>query len=156
MRQQSKQMLQHTKETCQQALAATRLHNFAYFYTCVKSFCCRIPLPNMESKSLLKKFDTSLNDCLGLVTGCIKSTPTELLPILSGIEPMDIRRNKNILDLRIRAMENTHIFHQAAISPLTNGSINSSRIPLSTQMHRLSYDIDNISPDTWAQHAWTV
>ena len=155
MPQQSKQTLQPAEETCQQPLAS-RLLNFAYFYTCVKFFCCRMLLSNMESKSLLKKVDTSLNECLGLVIGCIKSTPTELLLILSGTEPMNIRRNKNILGLRIRAMENTHIFHQAAISRLTNGSINSSKIPLSSWMHHLSYDIDNISPDNWAQHAWTV
>ena len=91
----------------------------------------------MESKSPLQKVDASLNECLRLGSGCIKSTPTELLPILSGIEPMDIRRNKNILSPRLRAMENTHIFHQAAISPHKNGRLK-SRMPLLTRMHRLS------------------
>ena len=62
--QQSKQTLQPAEETCQQPLAS-RLLNFAYFYTCVKFFCCRMLLSNMESKSLLKKVDTSLNESLG-------------------------------------------------------------------------------------------
>ena len=48
-------------------------------------------------------------------------------------------------------MENTHIFHQAAISPLKNGRIK-SRMPLSTRMHHLSNNIDDMHPDTWAQH----
>ena len=48
-----------------------------------------------------KKVDTSLNECLRLVSGCIKSTPTDILPVLSGIEPSDIRRGKNIVELRI-------------------------------------------------------
>ena len=108
----------------------------------------------MESKpSLQKKFDTSLNECLRLVSGCIKSTPTELLPILSEIDPVDIRRNKNILNLHIRPMENTHIFHQAAISPLTNARLN-CRMPLSARMHCLSHDNDDKFPEDWTQHAW--
>ena len=44
-------------------------------------------------------------------------------------------------------MENTHIFHQAEISPLKNGKLK-SRMPLSTRMHCLSHDIDDISPKT--------
>ena len=69
-------------------------------------FCCRILLSNMESKPSLLK----LRHRFRLVSGCIKSTPTELLPILSGIETVDIRQNKNILGLCIRAMESTHFF----------------------------------------------
>ena len=93
----------------------------------VAEYCC----PIWSQSHHCKKVDTSLNECLTLASGCINSTPTELLQFLSGIEPMDIRRNKNILGLCIRAMENTHIFHQAALD-----------------------DIDDISPDNWAQHAW--
>ena len=66
---------------------------------------------------------------------------------------MNIRRNKNILSLRMHAMENTHISHQAAISPLKNDRLKST-MPLSICMHRLSHDIDNISPEDWAQHDW--
>ena len=48
-------------------------------------------------------------------------------------------------------MENTQIFPQAAISPLTNGKLK-SRMLLSTCIRRLSHSTDHISPDTWAQH----
>ena len=51
-------------------------------------------LPIVESKPSSKKLDTSFNERLRLVSRCVKSTCTELLPILSGIEPMDIRRKK--------------------------------------------------------------
>ena len=37
-----------------------------------------------------KKVDVSLNDCMRLISGCIISTPTEVLPALCGIEPVDI------------------------------------------------------------------
>ena len=50
-------------------------------------------------------------------------------------------------------MENTHIFHQTAISPFTNARLK-SRMPLSTCVHRLNHDIDGISPEDWAQHTW--
>ena len=38
-----------------------------------------------------KKVDTSLNECLRLVSGCIKPTPTDTLPVLCGMVPSDIR-----------------------------------------------------------------
>ena len=44
------------------------------------------------------KLDVSLNECMRLISGCIKSTPTEILPILSGIEPGDLRREKQLLN----------------------------------------------------------
>ena len=97
--------------------------DFTTLHTSALALCFTVPI--MESKPSNKKLDTSLNERLRLVSGCIKSTCTELLPILSGIEPMDIRRNKNIVSLRISAMENTHIFHQAAISPFKNGRLKS-------------------------------
>ena len=54
----------------------------------VPEYCCLIWSQNHHFKNV----DTYLNGCLRLVSGCIKSTPAELLKI----EPVDIRRNKNI------------------------------------------------------------
>ena len=34
-----------------------------------------------------KKLDTTLNDTLRIITGCLKPTPSEFLPVLSGIAP---------------------------------------------------------------------
>ena len=39
-----------------------------------------------------KKLDFALNDTLRLTTGCLRSTPTGLLPILAGIAPPNLRR----------------------------------------------------------------
>ena len=114
----------------------------------VVEYCC----PILSQNHYCKKFVTSLNEWLKLVSGCIKSAATELLSVLSGIEPVDIGQNKNILSFHIRAMESTQIFHLAAISPLTN-LMPKSRIPLSTCLHRLSHDNDDISPEDWPQHA---
>ena len=62
-------------------------------------FCCQICCPIWCQSHHCKKLNTSLNECLILVSICIKYTPIELLPILSVIKPSDIRRNKNILIL---------------------------------------------------------
>ena len=50
-------------------------------------------------------------------------------------------------------MENTHIFYQAAISPLTTVRVK-RRMSLSIWMDCLRHDIDGISLEYWTQHAW--
>ena len=40
------------------------------------------------------RLDAALNNGLRLVSGCIRSTQTFILPVVSGIMPPDIRRNK--------------------------------------------------------------
>ena len=64
------------------------------------------------------KIDVSLNSCMRVISGCIKSTPTEILPVLCGITPSDIRRNKNTLDLRNRALSDDHMLNYVANNPL--------------------------------------
>jgi hypothetical protein len=39
------------------------------------------------------KVDTTINNCLRLISGAIKSTPVQWLPVLTNIMPSDIRRN---------------------------------------------------------------
>ena len=56
--------------------------------------------------------DASLNNDLRLVSGCIRSTPTFMLPVVSGIMPPDIRRNKQCLALSRRAeADDQHALH---------------------------------------------
>lgn len=101
-----------------------------------------------------KKVDVSLNNCMRLISGCIKSTPTEILPVLCGIEPADIRRDKNTLDLRNRALLNGHMLNTVATNPLLNIRLK-SRSPLSSRMHSLAAGYDeNISSRTWAEAKW--
>ena len=98
-----------------------------------------------------KKVDTSLNECLRLVSSCIKSTPTNILPLLSGIEPSDIRRDKSILELRITG---SHMLNNVLNNPLSNNRLK-SRMPLSNRMHSLAADTnDASSPKIWAEEAW--
>ena len=118
-------------------------------YFSLDEYCCRI----WSQSHHCKKLDSPLNKSLRQVSGSIKSTLTKLLSILTGIEPVDIRRNKNILSLCLFPMEDTHIFLEVSIFPLTNTRLK-RKIPLSTRMHRFNHDIDKISPEEWAQDFW--
>ena len=42
--------------------------------------------------ALTRLIGSALNDALRIVTGCMRPTPTDHLPILSGIQPADLRR----------------------------------------------------------------
>ena len=43
--------------------------------------------------------DSVLNDALRMVTGCLRPTPTDHLPVLSGIQPAELRRMGATLSL---------------------------------------------------------
>ena len=135
------------------------MQTFSHFvYTSALALCYSVAeycSPVWSQSHHCKKLDVALNECLRLVSGCIKSTPTDLLPTLSGIQPADIRRDRNILNLRERALADTHIFHQAITSPLINNRLK-SRMPLSTRMHHLAGQLqNNTSPDQWAMTTWS-
>ena len=56
--------------------------------------------------------DNVLNDALRIVTGCLRPTPTDHLPVLSGIQPAEIRRLRAILSLAHRGSLNPdHILY---------------------------------------------
>ena len=49
--------------------------------------------PVWSRSSHTKKLDVSLNGTMRIITGCVKPTPTHLLPVLSRIAPAKLRRN---------------------------------------------------------------
>lgn len=51
-------------------------------------YCC----PVWSHSVHVKQIDTTLNTCLRIITGAIKSTPNPWLPVLANIKPPDIRR----------------------------------------------------------------
>ena len=57
-------------------------------------------------------FDSVLNDALRIVTGCLRPTRTDHLPILSGIQPAELRRMGVTLSLAHRgSLDPDHILH---------------------------------------------
>ena len=56
--------------------------------------------------------DSVLNDALRMVTGCLRPTPTDHLPVLSGIQPAELRRLGATLSLDHRgSLDPDHILY---------------------------------------------
>ena len=56
--------------------------------------------------------DSVLNDALRIVTGCLRPTPTDHLPVLSGIQPAELRRLRATLSLDYRgSLDPDHILY---------------------------------------------
>ena len=56
--------------------------------------------------------DSVLNDALHIVTGCLRPTSTDHLPVLSGIQPAELRRMGATLSLAYRgSLDPDHILH---------------------------------------------
>ena len=56
--------------------------------------------------------DSVLNDALRIVTGCLRPTPTDHLPVLSGIQPAELRRMEATLSLAHRgSLDPDHILY---------------------------------------------
>jgi len=61
--------------------------------------------------------DTIINDTLRIVTGCLRPTPADNLPIHTGIQPAELRPRGDTLSLARRAMERGHLLHSALTRP---------------------------------------
>ena len=70
--------------------------------------------------------DSVLNDALRIVTGCLRPTPTDHLPVLSGIQPAELRRLGATLSLAYRrSLDPDHILHG-----LLSGSSDTGQVKL--------------------------
>jgi len=56
---------------------------------------------------------------LRIVTGCLRPTPADNLPILAGIQPAELRRNGATLSLARSAMEPGNLLHSALTCTLS-------------------------------------
>ena len=61
--------------------------------------------------------DPTINDALRILTGCLRPTPADNLPILAGIQPAELRRSGATLSLGHRTMEPGHLLHSALTRP---------------------------------------
>ena len=103
------------------------------------------------------KLDVNLNECMRLISGCIKSIPTEILPMLSGLEPSDLRRAKQLLHLYNRSKALSHPMHVLPDCHCNHRL--KSRNPVSIRTSGLINRINNTdyieSPETWIEVAWS-
>ena len=62
--------------------------------------------------------DSALNEALRIVTGCLRPTPTDNLPFLSGIQLAELRRQGATLSLANRSsLDPGHILHEQVTDP---------------------------------------
>ena len=62
--------------------------------------------------------DSVLNDALRIVTGCLRPTPTDCLPVLAGIQPAELRRLGATLSLAYRgSLDPDHILYELLAGP---------------------------------------
>jgi len=61
--------------------------------------------------------DHAINDALQIATGCPRPTLANNLPILTGIQPAELRRKEATLSLARRPMVPGHLLHSALSCP---------------------------------------
>lgn len=102
-----------------------RTSSLALVYSCAE-YCAPAWLNSRHTKLL----DVQLNQTMRMITGTIKSTPIQWLPVLSGIAPPDLRRNDALMREYKRISANPQLpIHQARI-PLRRGRLKSRRPPI--------------------------
>ena len=102
--------------------------------------------------------DSVLNDALRIVTGCLCLIPTEHLPVLSGIQPAELRRLGATLSLAHSGSLNPdHILHG-----LLNGSSDTGQVRLRSRCPFVSAArnlLDNLArlgirASEWTKNRW--
>jgi len=68
---------------------------------------------NTINNAHTRPIDPTVNDALRIVTGCLRPTPVDKLPILAAIQSAELRRNGAALSLARRAMNPGHMLHLA-------------------------------------------
>ena len=108
----------------------------------------------------IRLIDSVLNDALRIVTGCLRPTPTDHLPVLSGIQPAELRRMGATLSLAYRgSLDPDHILHG-----LLNGSSDTrqvrlrSRRPFVAAARNLLNNLARlgIRASEWTNHKWNA
>ena len=104
--------------------------------------------------------DSVLNDALRIVTGCLRPTPTDYLPILAGIQPAELRRRGATLSLANRATLNPdHILHEQLVGKQNahQGRLKSRR-PFVPAAQKLldSLTESDIRAAQWMDYVWNM
>ena len=103
--------------------------------------------------------DPAINNVLRIVTGCLRPTPADNLPILADIQPTELRRKGATLSLVRRAMDPGHLLHSALTCPLSADARRLKlRHPFVPAAQQLISSSDNIKMRAahWTDHQWNT
>ena len=116
---------------------------------CTPVWCC---------SAHTRLIDSVLNDALRIVTGCLRRTPTDYLPVLSGIQPAELRRLGATLSLAYRgSLDPDHILYG-----LLSGSSDTGQVRLRSSARLCQVRgifLDNLArlgirASEWTNHKW--
>ena len=111
--------------------------------------------PAWSSSTHTAKIDIVLNTTMRIVSGCLKTTPTFYLPVVSGIIPPDIRRSTITLKLFNKANSDpAHMLHNACTRGSTIKPRLTSRTPFSKQCVLVNSSDNTDNPRTWPMDTW--
>ena len=104
--------------------------------------------------------DSILNDALRIVTGCLRPTPTEDLPVLAGIQPAELRRLGATLSLANRAIHDPdRVLHGQLVGQQDahQGRLRSRRpfVPAAWKLLGSFSKLD-IRVKQWTKHKWNA
>ena len=112
----------------------------------------------LQSGIAVLTLDSVLNDALRIVTGCLRPTPTDHLPVLSGIQPAELRRMGATLSLAYRgSLDPDHILYG-----LLSGSSDTRQVRLRSRRPFVPGArnlLDNLArlgmrASKWTNHQW--
>ena len=116
---------------------------------CAPVWCC---------SAHTRLIDSVLNDALRIVTGCLRPTPTDHLPVLSGIQPAELCRMGATLSLAHRgSLDPDHILYD-----LLSGSSDTRQVRLRSRRPFVPAArnlLDNLArlgirASEWTNHKW--
>ena len=92
------------------------------------------------------------------MTGCLRPTTTDNLPILAGIQPAELRRSGATLSLARGATEPGQLLHSVPTGPSSANSRRlKSRHPFApTAQHLISLSDNNVRVVQWVDYQWNV
>ena len=132
-----------------------RIATLSLVYSTAK-YCASVWCRN----ALTRLIDSVLNGALRIVTGCLRPTPTDHLPVLSGIQPAELRRMGATLSLDHRgSLDPDHILYDvlSGFSDIRQVRLKSRRpfVPAArnflNNLARLG-----IRASEWTNHKWKM
>ena len=118
---------------------------------CERVWCCSTPT---------RLIDSILDDALRIATGCLRPTATENLPVLAGIQPIELRRLRATLFLANRAIHDSdYVLHRQLVGQQdTHLGRLRSRPPFAPAAWKLLGSLSklDIRVKQWTKHKWNA
>jgi len=103
--------------------------------------------------------DPVINEALRSVTGCLRPTPANNLPILSGIQPAELRCKRATLSSAFRAMEPGHLLyserspvHRVKMHGISNRDAHLCPLHNNSLVHLAATEVQELRAD----HLWNA